>query len=99
MDATTLQSNSTMQLTEQQGAFIVCELGQLWLTDNGDDIVLQRGERHQIQGNAPVVIESVSTTGHFRIEGARATRTHWGQKFQHTVRDALHNRHLPHVHA
>lgn len=95
----TTQSNMVMRLTEQQGAIVICEQGLLWLTDNGDDIVLARGERHRILSMAPVVVESLSTDGRFRLEGTRAPQTHWRQKLQHALHNMLHHKPLPHAHA
>lgn len=95
MDTNTLQSKIAIQLNDQQGAFIVCEEGQLWLTDNGDDIVLAHGERHQIQGEQSVVIESLRTNSRFHLESMRVLQTSWFAKLQ----DMLHSPRHPTAHA
>lgn len=99
MDTNTLQSRTAIQLTEQQGAFIVCEEGQLWLTDNGDDIVLAHGERHQIQSLQPVVVESLRKNSRFHLEGVQALQTGWTQKLQGMLHHLLHTSRQPHIHA
>jgi hypothetical protein len=48
---------------------IVCEQGMIWLTDDGRDIVLQRGETWRVCGPAPVVIEALSISK-IRFESA-----------------------------
>lgn len=97
---TTNHSSRTLQLTEQKGAIVICEQGQLWLTDNGDDIILSRGERHQISSDLPVVIEPLHADGRFRLEGAQAPRSkQWQIRLQRIVGDIVHDKHLPHAHA
>lgn len=98
MKTTTRPSRSVIQLTEQQGAFIVCEEGQLWLTDNGDDIVLTHGERHQIQGQQAVVIESLRLNSRFRLDGVQEQSTGWLGKL-HSALHHLHTTRQPHAHA
>lgn len=99
MDTNTLQSNIAVQLTEQQGAFIVCEEGQLWLTDNGDDIVLAHGERYQIQGEQPVVIESLRTSSRFRLESVRILQASQFAKLHDMLHRLLHAPRQPNAHA
>lgn len=96
---TTNHSSMTLQLTEQKGAIVICEQGQLWLTDNGDDIILSLGDRHQISSDLPVVIEPLHADGRFRLEGTQAPRNHWQTRIQRIMAEILHGKHLPHAHA
>ncbi|MBM5570786.1 MULTISPECIES: DUF2917 domain-containing protein [Deefgea] len=40
-------------------AWIRCESGQLWISHDGEDIILARGEKCLISGNDLVVIEAL----------------------------------------
>lgn len=97
MDMKTGQSNNAIQLTEQQGAVIVCEEGQLWLTDNGDDIVLKNGECHRIQSAKTVVIEPLRKNSRFHLEGTRSLQANWRSKLQNLISKWMHGNQTPHA--
>lgn len=86
MDTNTIQSSTAQQLTEQQGAIIVCEEGQIWLTDDGDDIVLTHGESHRIQTMHSVVIESLRACSRYHLEdSAQVVPASLRNKVQHLL--------------
>lgn len=97
MDTKSVQSSSAMQLTEQQGAVIVCEEGQLWLTDNGDDIILKNGECHRIQSMQAVVIEPLRKNSRFHLEEARKLHASWQSRLQRLLNRWLQNDQAPHA--
>lgn len=93
METTTLQSCPAVQLTEQQGAVVVCEQGQLWLTDNGDDIFLEHGQRYQIQADEPVVIQSLRGNSVFHLENIHHPDfSSWGKKLAKVLHNMMHHR-------
>ena len=94
MDTNTIQSSTAQQLTERQGAVLVCEEGQIWLTDNGDDIVLAHGESHRIQTMHAVVIESLRTCSRYHLEGN--SPANWRYKLQQLVLK-FGGHHAPHA--
>jgi hypothetical protein len=40
--------------------WIECESGMVWLSDDGVDVILKRGEQWQIRSNEAVVIEALT---------------------------------------
>ena len=53
-----LSSSSLSTFTDMESQWLECEQGTIWLTDDGHDVVLRRGEKWQIVGEEPVVIEA-----------------------------------------
>ncbi|SFN33233.1 Protein of unknown function [Formivibrio citricus] len=91
MDKTIMQSSPAVQLTEQQGAVVVCEQGQLWLTDNGDDVFLEHGQSYRIQADEPVVIESLRGNSVFHVENMHQhDYSGWGKKLAKALHNMMH---------
>lgn len=91
MDKTILQSKPAVQLIEQQGAVVVCEQGQLWLTDDGDDVFLEHGQCYRIKADDPVVIESVRGNSVFHLENMhQPDYTGWGKKLAKVLHSMMH---------
>ncbi|WP_035058694.1 DUF2917 domain-containing protein [Andreprevotia chitinilytica] len=49
-----------MSLDNAKGLWICCERGLLWLTDDGDDVILRGGERYRLVSTGRVVLEAVT---------------------------------------
>lgn len=95
MDTTCLHARQTIQYTAQQGERVVCDTGKLWLTDCGDDIILQDGEQYQMQGDS-IVIESLSKDCFFHTESSSA-QPGWRQKLHQSLEKLLHGHVTPHA--
>jgi len=56
---TTQLTTAAIHSFTSEAAWIRCESGQLWISHDGEDIVLARGEKCFISGNDLVVIEAL----------------------------------------
>ena len=54
--------------------WIRCESGQLWISHDGEDVVLARGEKYLASGNDRIVIEALQDS-HFNTLKASNTET------------------------
>ncbi|SFZ73918.1 DUF2917 domain-containing protein [Chitinimonas taiwanensis] len=56
-----LQRSELRTVRSVDGVIVLCEQGDLWITeDNGGDVLLQRGERHLLRAGRLAVIEALS---------------------------------------
>ncbi|WP_348945049.1 DUF2917 domain-containing protein [Chitinibacter sp. FCG-7] len=65
MHAFQLPQASLSTLNGHAQQWIECEQGMIWLSDDGHDVVLERGQRWQIRSDNTVVIEAFA---HSRIK-------------------------------
>ncbi|WP_410498331.1 DUF2917 domain-containing protein [Chitinibacter sp. S2-10] len=55
-----LSKSKLSTLSGHSQLWIECESGMVWLSDDGVDVILKRGEQWQIRSNEPVVIEALT---------------------------------------
>ena len=54
-----LAQNQVLSLRSTSGDLVVCEQGDLWLTEEGGpDVFLTAGEKHRVRSNGRLLIES-----------------------------------------
>ena len=58
MSSTLLKSKQLFSF-KAAATWIHCEMGQIWLTDDGQDVILACGEKWLTRGKAPIVIEAL----------------------------------------
>ncbi|WP_028449330.1 DUF2917 domain-containing protein [Chitinibacter tainanensis] len=76
MAQTTLTRSQLLSLNQQQFAWIHCDHGTIWLTDDGHDVVLQAGEAWQVQGWQAVLVEALSDS-QLRISASQPSTSRW----------------------
>jgi len=96
MNTTHISAKQAIQYTAQPGEQVICDAGQLWLTDSGDDIILRDGEQHILQGQS-FVIESLSTNSDFHTEVICGQPANWRYKLYRFVEKLWHNFSIPHA--
>ncbi|MBE9608852.1 DUF2917 domain-containing protein [Chitinilyticum piscinae] len=94
MSGSHLLQDHLLTLENVQGCRIECHEGQLWLTAGSGDIILQKNESWLIEGESPVVIQSMANsqyTLHTRYAEQLALLRH----FASIMREMLQQVRLP----
>jgi len=59
-----LAQGAIRRLQLRRGASLVCRHGCLWLSQNGEDIVLQAGQRHRAANGDQLLVEALADSSY-----------------------------------
>ncbi|QLG87697.1 DUF2917 domain-containing protein [Chitinibacter bivalviorum] len=89
------QSLASVSGNAQQ--WIACEQGTVWISDDGHDVVLQRGEKWQICSDRLVVIESLQESRLAIRSPQTITHSIWQLMLEHGSNALRHWAHRPEI--
>ncbi len=68
---TTQLNHAQVRALQAKHCWIHCEAGQLWLSHDGEDIVLERGQKYFVHQEDLVVIEALQNS-RYRVQAQTA---------------------------
>ncbi|WP_373975325.1 DUF2917 domain-containing protein [Chitinibacter sp. SCUT-21] len=89
MQAIQLPKSSLSTLSGHKQQWIICEHGTIWLSDDGHDVILQRGQNWQVKSDYPVVIEAFANS-RFNIQSEQFCPATALQKARNCFSDFIH---------
>lgn len=70
-----LARGTIRRLQLRRGASLVCRYGCLWLSQNGEDIVLQAGQRHRAANGEQLLVEALADSSYHLQPTASVVRS------------------------
>ncbi|QLI82971.1 DUF2917 domain-containing protein [Chitinibacter fontanus] len=89
MQTIQLPKASLSTLVGHQAQWIECEHGMIWLSDDGHDVVLERGQSWQVLSDHTVVIEAL-TQSRLAIKDEQYRATSLFSAVQQQVHELIH---------
>lgn len=90
MHAIQLPKTSLSTLSGHKHQWIACENGMIWLSDDGHDVILERGQQWQVRSDLPVVIEALSNS-RFGIKPEAYKARGLRQQISEQINDLIHH--------
>jgi hypothetical protein len=90
MQAIQLPKSSLSTLSGHKHQWISCENGMIWLSDDGHDVILERGQKWQVHSDQPVVIEALANSS-FAIKPEAYKASGLRQQISEQITDLVHH--------